>query len=334
MRVSPVSGARAGSAGSCYRLADAGMKGGVDRENSELEDLLAPVIAAGRQAELPSPAQVERVAARAPRILDCPPAQLHARLTEALCARHPHLALQALHELGLLAQLLPELEATVNFSQESQRRHKDVWEHTKTVVWQSVPRPAVRWAAVLHDIGKVPTRCFLDDGRVSFHGHAEVGERMFIHGPAARLGFPPALRQRVAVLIRMHLRPGQYEDSWTDAALRRFYTQAGEGLRDLLDLSRADITSKRPGQRKRCLLRISTLSRRVQALIEADAQVDPLPSGLGHVLIAELGLSPGPVLGRLRRRLEALCEAGELEAGREPSYYVERSRDLGLVGQG
>ena len=71
--------------------------------------------------------------------------------------------------------MLPELDATVDFSQEAGRRHKDVWEHTKQVVLQSVPSPIVRWAALLHDIGKVRTRVMLPDGKVTFHRHAEVG---------------------------------------------------------------------------------------------------------------------------------------------------------------
>ena len=66
--------------------------------------------------------------------------------------------LQWMHDAGVLGALLPELEATVDFSQEAGRRHKDVWEHTKQVVRQAVPRPIVRWAALLHDIGKVKTR--------------------------------------------------------------------------------------------------------------------------------------------------------------------------------
>ena len=66
--------------------------------------------------------------------------------------------LQWMHDAGVLARVLPELDATVDFSQEAGRRHKDVWEHTKQVVRQSVPKPIVRWSALLHDIGKVPTR--------------------------------------------------------------------------------------------------------------------------------------------------------------------------------
>src|SRR5690606_20284033 len=136
--------------------------------------------------------------------------------------RHPDAAMQWLLDVGLMDRLLPELAATVAFSQEGGRRHKDVWEHTKAVVRQSVPRPAVRWAAVLHDIGKVPTRRFVGPGKVTFHGHAEEGARMFRRGPARRIAFPPALAAEVEALILHHLRAGHYEPSWTDAAVRRF----------------------------------------------------------------------------------------------------------------
>ena len=195
-------------------------------------------------------------------------------------------------------------------------------------MWQSVPQPAVRWAAALHDIGKVPTRRFLADGRVTFHGHAELGERMFELGPAQRIEFPLAVRARVAELIRWHQRPGQYESSWSDAAVRRFVREVGPAMPELLNLSRADITSQRPGQRKRCLAQISALARRIRAL-EAEARARrPLPSGLGNHLMAALDLPPGPELGRLHRELASACARGELEPGREPAYYVERARAL------
>jgi poly(A) polymerase len=258
-------------------------------------------------------------------------ADLFEALTLAVCGRHPQLAMQVLHDTGLLAELLPELEATVDFSQEAGRRHKDVWEHTKTVVWQSVPTPAVRWAAVLHDIGKVPTRRFLPNGGVTFHGHAEVGERMFLRGVARRIGFPIELRERVAVLIRWHLRPGQYDGSWTDSAVRRFAREVGPALGDLLNLSRADITSKRPGKRKRCLRMISELGRRIRELEAEDRKVKPLPPGLGNTLMAALELPPGKHLAVLRERLEQLFEAGEVEGGREPEYYVEQVRTRELL---
>ena len=199
------------------------------------------------------------------------------------------------------------------------------------MVWQSVPTPTVRWAAMLHDIGKVPTRRFVDGGGVTFHGHAEVGERMFLRGPAQRIGFSSDEREAIAQLIRFHLRPGQYEASWTDSAVRRFAREVGPVLGDLLNLSRADVTSRRPGKRKASLRKISELGRRIRALEAEDQKPNPLPAGLGHALMAGLGLRPGPEIGQLRARLQALFDAGEIEGGREPEYYVEQVRARGLL---
>lgn len=293
--------------------------------------MLAPLLRAGLEGEIPDPALTAQIAAQAERIAALPPAQVYELLTPAFCGHHPDVAMQWLRDAGLLVHLLPELDATVAFSQEGGRRHKDVWEHTKAVVRQSVPRPAVRWAAVLHDIGKVPTRRFAGPGKVTFHGHAEEGVRMFRRGPARRIGFPDELGERVELLILYHLRGGQYDGSWTDTAVRRFAAEMGPVLTDLLDLSRADVTSKRPGKRQKCLSMISELARRIREIAEVDARVPPLPPGLGNLLMVALGLPPGKHIGELRNRLEALCEAGELESRQAPEYYVEAVRARGLA---
>lgn len=294
-------------------------------------DLLAPAILAGQTGEIPEIALTAQIAATADLVAAIEPAEAFELLSQAFCGRHPEVAMQWLRDAGLLVHLLPELDATVAFSQEGGRRHKDVWDHTKAVVRQSVPRPAVRWSAVLHDIGKVTTRRFVGPGKVTFHGHAEEGVRMFRRGPAKRIGFPPAMREQVELLILHHLRPGQYDGGWTDAAVRRFAHEMGPLLTDLLDLSRADITSKRPGKRQRCLTMISELSQRIRDLAAADARVPPLPSGVGDALMRELGLAPGKAIGVLRQRLTAMCESGEIEAQREPAYYVEIARTRQLL---
>ncbi len=299
-------------------------------EEQTPEALLAPLTEIAKTGEMPPPSLTAQIAERAGDVLRIEPSRLYELLTPALCSRHPHQVLQWLRDAGILAHLLPELDATYDFSQEGGRRHKDVWEHTKAVVRQAVPRPTVRWAAALHDIGKVTTRRFLPDGKVTFHGHAEEGVRMFRRGPARRIGFPPDVRETVELLIRHHLRAGQYDGTWTDSAVRRFHREMEPFLTDLLDLSRADVTSKRPGKRARCLKMISELSQRIKTLAEEEARPRALPPGLGNALMHELGLPPGKHIGDLRAKLEALVEAGELERDREPEYYLAaiRERDL------
>jgi poly(A) polymerase len=229
-----------------------------------------------------------------------------------------------------MSRLLPEIEATVDFSQEHGRKHKDVWEHTKQVVRQAIPDLAVRWAALLHDIGKVPTRTFTADGGVHFHGHAEVGARMF-DPVARRFAFERPLKHKVRFLILHHLRANQYAPSWTDSAVRRFDREMGEHLDDLLSLSRADITSKRPGRRQELLVQINQLSTRIRALRELDAKQPPLPTGLGTAIGERFAIPPSRRIGDLKRALEEACERGDLEERREDGYYLDWLAKSGLV---
>lgn len=239
-----------------------------------------------------------------------------------LTSKHPEPGLDAVESVGCLDVWLPEVAAMVGFG-DNEWRHKDVWKHTKQVVKQSVPRVEVRWGALLHDIGKPKTRRIDDRGTVSFHGHAEVGAAMFRKRVADRIGFEGAERERVHFLILHHLRAAQYEDDWTDAAVRRFYNQMSDGLRDLLDLSRADITTKRPEKRRRGVRQISLLAKRIQDLQDEDNKVAPLPKGLGTVIMQEFGVPPSKRLGKLIKQLTAAVEAGEVEAEKPTEYYIE-----------
>lgn len=258
------------------------------------------------------------------------PDKVRDELSNMLVGHNVHLALQWLYDCGALAKLLPELEATVDFSQESGRKHKDVWEHTKQVVRQTVPDPAIRWGALLHDIGKVPTRTFTPDGGVHFHGHAEVGARMF-DPVARRFSLDRTFKQKVRFLILHHLRANQYACTWTDSAVRRFDREMGEHLEDLLALSRADITSKRPGRRQELLQQINQLSNRIRDLRELDAKQPPLPTGLGTAISARFGIPPSRKIGDLKRALEEACERGELEERREDDYYLDWLAQSGLL---
>ena len=239
-----------------------------------------------------------------------------------LTSKHPEPGLDAVESVGCLDVWLPEVAAMVGFG-DNEWRHKDVWKHTKQVVKQSVPRVEVRWGALLHDIGKPKTRRIDDRGTVSFHGHAEVGAAMFRKRVADRIGFEGAERERVHFLILHHLRAAQYEDDWTDAAVRRFYNQMSDGLRDLLDLSRADITTKRPEKRRRGVRQISLLAKRIRDLQDEDNKVAPLPKGLGTVIMQEFGVPPSKRLGKLIKQLTEAVEAGEVEAEKPTEYYIE-----------
>jgi poly(A) polymerase len=301
-------------------------KGGASFGSPEaLLDVAAEVAVAGT----PPPAELTEAArVAAPIAAQIAPPRARAGIEAVIMGKALEIGLQWMHDAGLLAVLLPELEATVDFSQEAGRRHKDVWEHTKQVVRQAVPRPAVRWAALLHDIGKVPTRVLLPDGRVTFHRHAEVGARMW-DPIGRRLAFDKPDRQKIRFLILHHLRANAYEPAWTDAAVRRFDHEMGETLDELLDLSRADVTSRRPGRRQEAVSNIHALKDRILAIRELDARVPPLPPGLGNAIMEAFALPPSKRIGDLRKLCEDAVERGELEERREAGYYVDYLRASG-----
>jgi poly(A) polymerase len=266
----------------------------------------------------------------APLLAEIPIQRVRDAVEDVILAPHLGEGLQWLHDSGALAVVLPELDATVNFSQEAGRRHKDVWEHTKQVIRQSSEKAIVRWAALLHDIGKVPTRVLLPDGRVTFHRHAEVGARMF-DAVGRRLGFDREGRHKIRFLIYHHLRANSYQPAWTDGAVRRFDHEMGENLADLVDLSLADVTSRRPGRRQEAAENIEALKQRIAATRELDARVPPLPPGLGNAIMQAFGLPTGPRVGQLRKLCEEACAAGELAERQPTEHYVDWLKAKGTI---
>ncbi|MEM1418731.1 MAG: HDIG domain-containing metalloprotein [Myxococcota bacterium] len=284
----------------------------------------APALAAVRYAEAvgrgPEAAGPPPPAPREAEWLAADMKALRPHLDALMISRNAEPALDALQQLGFFAACAPEVEAMVDLG-DSEWRHKDVWKHTKQVVKQSVPRLEVRWGALLHDIGKPKTRK-IEEGRVTFHGHAELGARMFRRKTARRLAMEGALKDRVHFLILYHLRPSSYDPSWTDAAVRRFYKQMGEGLRDLLDLGRADITTKRPEKRRRGVRNISALGKRIRELRSEDEKPAALPKGLGDAISAHFGVPKSKRLGDLIKALMNEVERGEVARGAEYAVYL------------
>jgi poly(A) polymerase len=247
---------------------------------------------------------------------------------QALMCTHAGNELEQLHELGLLSAIFPEVAAMVGFGGGKQG-HKDLWWHTKLVVEQCIKRRPVRWAALFHDVGKVPTFS-REGGKVSFHGHELVSARLFDQA-ARRIELEAGFRKHVRFLIRHLGHVESYESEWTDSAVRRLHRDTAEHFDDLLALARADITTKHGDKRRRHHERVKELADRAAEIAQKDAELPWLPKGLGTALIRELGIAAGPGLGRLMKALEAAAQAGDVAARADEATYVAFVRSSGGI---
>jgi poly(A) polymerase len=212
-------------------------------------------------------------------------------------------------DLGLMAYCIPEVLPMRGVSQRP-LHHKDVFEHTLGVVRNIPPELGLRWAALLHDIGKPKTKS-IHEGAVHFFGHEDVGERMarrILRG----LHFDNRFVERVAKLVRMHLRVNSYDSEWTDAAVRRVIREAGDELDDLIQLSRADVTSYRQERVQAAGMRADEFERRCRELLERE-DVARLQSPLdGNELMELFGRPPGPWIKPIKDYLLGLVLEGDL----------------------
>ncbi len=273
--------------------------------------LRAAALGSERAVRLP-PSALEAMTEHAGQVLRAERETTRATLTHLLVGRRPAGALQVLARTGILPLMLPEAAGLIDFHKSSRHHHKDVWNHTRQVVRQAVPEPIIRWAALMHDIGKTHTRSYAPGGKVHFFRHDELGALMF-EGIAHRLRFPPAMGERIRLLVLHHLRAGLYTPEWSDAAVRRFTQEMGPLLDDLFKLSRADVTSKRPGRRRRVMFALRGFRDRIERIRRADEAARPrVPKGLGHLIIRDLGVAPGPRVGELRQLCEVAVRDGRL----------------------
>lgn len=231
-------------------------------------------------------------------------------LAKLLTSRLAGLGIRLLTDLGLMRQIVPEVLEMRGMAQDASYHHKDVFEHTLQVVDQAPRRLVVRWAALLHDIAKPRTRT-IEDGVVHFYGHDYLGEKMarkILKG----LKLDRDTIDKVGKLVAMHQRANSYEDDWTDGAVRRFIREAGDILEDLLDLSAADVTSRRQERRRQADARVSALRERIEQIL-AEEEVEKLASPLdGNELMALFDRPPGPWIKPVKDRLLAAVLDGEL----------------------
>jgi len=271
-------------------------------------------------------------------------------LQKIICSPRPSVGLEILFDAQILHRILPELTELQGVETVDGVRHKDNFYHTLQVVDNLVEaleerggdsgrepdsgREWLRWAALLHDIGKPATKRFTPGAGWSFHSHEERGARM-VSKVFKRLRLPADDRMRyVQKLIRLHHRPvSLVDDDVTDSAVRRLLFDAGEDLDDLMTLVRADITSKNPRRVRRYLRAFDAVEEKFREVEEKDHLRNFQPPIDGLEIMETLGLEPGRAVGDIKKAIrEAILDGiipNEYEAARD---YMMQIKDDVLQG--
>ena len=240
-------------------------------------------------------------------------------LRKMLLSERPREAFELLDGAGLLEVVLPEVAACKGVNQGGWHTH-DVFGHTLLTVEKSKNDELVRLAALLHDIGKPVTAT--PDG--AFIGHDAEGARL-AGEVLRRLRFSNVLADRVARLVRLHLRPVFYDgEQWKDGAVRKLARDAGDLLWPLMDLARADVAASAYPEPEK----LDELEARLKTVLDERPSRFRLPVAGGDIMRLR-GLKPGPEVGRIKKRLEELLLEGAIEPEREAVLaYLESHPEL------
>ncbi|MFI6106175.1 CCA tRNA nucleotidyltransferase [Streptomyces sp. NPDC051310] len=240
-------------------------------------------------------------------------------LNKLLLSAHPRKGLGLLVMTGLADRVLPELPA-LRLESDEHHRHKDVYEHSLTVLEQAIdleedgPDLVLRLAALLHDIGKPRTRRFEPDGRVSFHHHEVVGAKM-VKKRMTALKYSNDMIKDVARLVELHLRfHGYGTGEWTDSAVRRYVRDAGPLLSRLHKLTRSDCTTRNKRKAGALSRAYDGLEERIAKLQEQEELDAIRPDLNGNEIQEILAIGPGPAVGQAYKfLLELRLENGPME---------------------
>ncbi|HZS22117.1 MAG TPA: CCA tRNA nucleotidyltransferase [Pseudonocardiaceae bacterium] len=253
--------------------------------------------------------------------------RIAAELSKLMLGANPRAGIELMVDTGLAGYVLPEVPA-MRLEIDEHHQHKDVYTHSLTVLDQAIaleggePDLVLRFAALLHDIGKPATRRLEPGGGVSFHHHEVVGAKMARKRLRA-LRYPSQVVEDVAQLVFLHLRfHGYGGGEWTDSAVRRYVTDAGELLPRLHKLVRADCTTR--NRRKAAALQrtYDDLEQRIERIRAEEDLAAVRPDLDGNEIMALLGLKPGPDVGRAWRYLK------ELRLDRGPLSREEAEAEL------
>lgn len=251
-----------------------------------------------------------------------------AELDKLLLGADPVAGVDLMVQTGLGDVVLPEIGA-MRMAIDEHHQHKDVYQHSLTVLRQAIDLEGaggadlvLRWAALLHDIGKPATRRHEPDGGVSFHHHEVVGAKM-TRKRMRELKYSKQMIADVSQLVYLHLRFHGYGDGrWTDSAVRRYVTDAGPLLDRLHKLVRADCTTRNKRRAARLQANYDDLERRIEELAAKEDLARVRPDIDGNEIMQILGIPPGPQVGKAWNHLK------ELRLDRGPMDHDEAVQEL------